>query len=40
VAVDGTKTAIENDYTSFELYLKDIGVRNKEIENIKQILLK
>ena len=37
--LDGTQTAINNGYGSFENYLNVLGVQESEIDNIKQILL-
>lgn len=36
--IDGTKTAIENNYKSFDNYLKSLGITEKEITDIKTIL--
>ena len=37
--INGTKTAIEKNYKSFYNYLKSLGITEKEITNIKTILL-
>lgn len=37
--IDGTKTTIEDNFGSFDQYLKSIGIQKEEIENIKRTLL-
>jgi protein-tyrosine phosphatase len=37
--IDGTKTTIEDNFGSFDQYLKSIGIQKEEIENIKKTLL-